>query len=626
MSEKEKKINYKKIGLKAGLEIHQQLDTKHKLFCNCSVTMQEKEPIEIITRRQHPVASELGDIDIAALNEYLRDRTFSYQVFKNESCLVDLDEEPPHEINQEALRIAIEVALLLNCRIVNEMHFMRKIVIDGSNTSGFQRTVVVGLDGYIKYKGKKIEIKSVNLEEDAAAIVSEENGRVTYRLNRLGVPLVEICTGLLSGFNADEIEDIAYNIGMLCRSTSKVKRGVGTIRQDVNISIKGGQRIEIKGIQELGLLSKVVDNEVMRQTSLIEIRNELRRKGVRKIGLHPVNVSENVKETGSKVLRSIIDYGGSVFAILLPKFSGHLKKELFPGKTLGRELADVAANFGVKGIIHSDEDLTKYQVVEEMKNIRKKLNAREEDAIILIGETKTKGKVAGMVIEKCNQILKGLSEETRSAEAEGITRYTRPLPGSARLYPETDVKPVVVEKEFIGEIKEQLPEPWTNKYNRFKNKYKLSDQLAKQILRSTYLEVFEKIMNKKGVDASIVANTFTNVLKDLQKREGVEIDRLSERHFIEIFDTLKKKEIVKEAIPDILKYLANYPGEIVENAVKELNLVPIDVRELKKIAEEVATQPGMNHEKLVGIVMSKVRGRIDAQTVMKVVKKIKIAK
>lgn len=274
----EEKINYKRLGLKAGLEIHQQLNTEHKLFCNCSTAMQEKEPIGTIKRKQHPVASELGEIDIATQYEYLRNRTFFYQLFRNETCLVDQDDEPPHELNQEALETAFQIALLLNCKIPDEIHIMRKTLIDGSTISGFQRTAVVGLSGFLRYRGKKIEITHVSLEEDAAAIVSEENGNATYRLNRLGVPLVEIGTGLLIGFSSEEIEDIAFNIGMICRSTERVKRGLGSIRQDVNVSTKQSERVEIKGVQELGLLSKIVENEVQRQLSLAEIRNELKKK------------------------------------------------------------------------------------------------------------------------------------------------------------------------------------------------------------------------------------------------------------------------------------------------------------------------------------------------------------
>jgi glutamyl-tRNA(Gln) amidotransferase subunit E len=617
------KINYKKIGLKVGLEIHQQLDTREKLFCSCPTSMQEKEPAAIIMRKQHPVASELGEVDVAAQHEYLRDRTFYYQVFRKESCLVELDEEPPHEINQEALRIGLQIALLLNCQIPDEIEVMRKTVIDGSNPSGFQRTMIIGLNGFFKYKGKRIEIKSVSLEEDAAAIVSEEGSKVTYRLNRLGVPLVEISTGILSGFTPEEIEDIAYQVGMICRSTGKVKKGIGAIRQDLNVSIKGGERSEIKGVQELGLLSKVIENEVKRQLFLIKIRTELRKKGVRKVNLKPVEVNKFFQYSNCRILRAVVETGGKVFALKLPGFSGYLSKEIFPGKTLGKELAEFVQVFGVEGIIHSDEDLTKYKVETDFKKVREFLKAKDEDAIIVVGETKTDGKVSEELLKKINRILEvGVEKETRSADEQGVTRFTRPLPGAARLYPETDVKPFFIEKEFLEKIKKELPEPWTKKYEKFKKKLKLSDELAKPLLESKYFELFEKIMEKYKVAPAIVANTFVNVLKDLHRREKVEVERITENHFFQLFDALAKKEIVKEAIPEILKYLANYPGETVQNVVKELNLRPISIAELKKIAEEVIAQPGLTYEKAVGIVMSQVRGRIEAQTVMEVVKKL----
>lgn len=479
------KINFKKLGLKAGLEIHQQLDTSNKLFCNCSTDMKEKVPILTVKRKQHPVASELGEIDIAAQFEYLRDRTFHYQVFSNETCLVELDEEPPHSLNSEALHIALQIALLFNCQIPEEIEVMRKTVIDGSNTGGFQRTAIVGMNGWIRYKGKKIEITQVCLEEDAAAIEKEENGNVIYRLNRLGIPLVEIDTGLLVGYSPEEIQEIAYLIGIMCRSTSKTKSGIGSIRQDINISIRRGARVEVKGVQELGLISKIIESEVKRQLS-----------------------------------------------------------------------------------------------------------------------------------------LKKVEEETRVAKPDGTTDFARPLPGAERMYPETDIQPILLTKEYIDSLRKTLPEPWSKKLERFKSKLKLSDQLAREILGSEYLGLFENIMKTRKVEASVVANTFTSILKDLERREKVEIDRIPEKGLIEIFDYIEKKRIVKEAIPEILKYLASYPQETVATAVKELDLRPIAVSELKDIAREIVAQPGMNFDKAVGIVMSKVRGKIDAQTVMKIVKKM----
>jgi len=444
--------------------------------------MKDKLPITTVIRKFHPVASEMGLVDVAAQFEYLRDRNFHYQVFNNETCLVELDEEPPHNLNPEALEIALQIVLLLNCEIPNEIFVMRKTVIDGSNTSGFQRTAIIGVNGHISYKGKMILITQVTLEEDAAAIVSEENGKVVYRLNRLGVPLVEIDTGILEGFSPLELQDIAYQIGILARSTNKTKHGIGSIRQDVNVSIRNGPRTEVKGVQELGLLSKVVEFEVQRQ------------------------LKEKAKE------------------------------------------------------------------------------------------------------------------ETRAANLDGTTRFLRPLPGANRMYPETDIPPVILTKEYIDNLKKNLPEPWTNKLDRFKTKLKLPDGLAREILGSEYLGLFEKIVSSKKVEPTIVANTFTSVIKDLERREKVELSRISEHRLVEIFDCLQDKKITKEAIPEIIKYLAAYPQNGVADALKELDLAPLTANDVREVAKEIVSQPNITFDKAYGIVMSKVRGKIDAQEAMKIVK------
>jgi Glu-tRNA(Gln) amidotransferase subunit E-like FAD-binding protein len=489
--EKMNEIDYKRLGLKVGLEIHFQLNTKHKLFCNCSTEMKEKEPIRIVKRKLHPVASELGEIDVAAQYEYLRDRTFFYQVFKNETCLVELDEEPPHPVNKEALKIALQIALLLNCEIPNEIHIMRKTVIDGSNTSGFQRTMIVGRNGFVKYKGKKIGITNVCLEEDAAAIVKEENGNVYYKLSRLGIPLVEVATQTLRGFNPEEIQAIAYIIGLIAKSTGKIKRGIGTIRQDVNVSIKNGNRVEIKGIQELGLLSKVIELEVKRQINLIK---------------------------------------------------------------------------------------------------------------------------SGKKVEK----------ETRAANPDGTTRYTRPLPGAARMYPETDIPPIRIEDKFLKKLRKELPEPLTKKFERFRKKLKLSELLANEILRSKWLETFEKIVKRFKIQPSLIASVFTSLLKDLERREKIKVENLNENHFIQIFEWLEKKKIVKEAIPEIIKYFAENPEKNIEEVIKKLKLEPLKLKEIEKIVRDVINKnPDLKREKIFGIVMSKVRGRADAKTVRKIVEKEK---
>jgi Glu-tRNA(Gln) amidotransferase subunit E-like FAD-binding protein len=446
--------------------------------------MMEKEPVMIIKRKQYPVASELGKVDVAAQYEFLQDRTFHYQIFSREDCLVECDEEPINPLNHEALEIALQIALLLNCKIPEELHVMRKNLIDGSDTSAFQRTLIVGLDGFLEYDNNKVKITHVALEEDAASIVDEKNDNVTYRLNRLGIPLVEISTGLLIDYSPEEVQEIAYLIGMICRSTGKVKRGLGSVRQDVNVSIKNGARVEIKGIQELGLLSKVIELEVQRQLSLPEVK-----------------------------------------------------------------------------------------------------------------------------------------EETRTVNPDGTTRFTRPLPGASRMYPETDIPPISVDKKMIQDIKKNLPEPWTKKLIRFREKLKLSDDLSKQILRSDYLDLFENIIKKFKVNPSIVANVFVSTLKDLRKREVAHVENLTDEDFEKLFELLDEGKIVKESIPDILLYKSKNLDISIEGCIKKLGLGTITEKELKEIVKDVIN---MNKdkpmEKIIGIVMSKVRGRVRSEDAIKIVK------
>jgi len=615
------KLNFKQLGLKVGLEIHQQLDTKYKLFCKSATAMDEKTPVENIQRRLHAVAGELGKFDTATQFESLRDRTFTYQAFAQENCLVEADEEPPHELNIDALNLALQIALLFNCKIPDELHVMRKTVTDGSNTSGFQRTILVGMDGHLKYKGRKIPITYINLEEDAAAIVGEEDGNVTYRLNRLGVPLVEIGTGLLEGFAPDEIEDIAFQIGMICRSTS-VKRGIGTIRQDVNVSIRGGLRTEIKGVQELNLLSKVVDNEVRRQIAMIEIRNSLKRRGVKRVVAKPEDVTLLLRATKSKVLKGMIESHMTIFGMKLSGFAGMLKREISPGRTLGKDLADFVSLFGLRGIIHSDEDLQKYNSIEDFEKLRQHFNARSEDAIVLLAEYKSSSEAAMQLVDRLNQIVIGMEKETRTVNEDGTTRFARPLPGAARLYPETDVIPIPISRESIEKIRKQLPEPWYKKFERFKSQYKLSEDLARQMMESEKLHLFERIVKKTRANPTVVANTFVSTLKDLERRERVELHRISESHYFEIFGALAKRKILKEALPELFKYFAEKPGETVTSAIDELDLSPVRVADISRMAKELLEQtPNITYEKAVGLIMSKVRGRADPQVVLKTVKK-----
>jgi len=263
-------IDYEKLKFKSGLEIHQQLDS-HKLFCECPSVLRNDEPDFLVERKLHAVAGESGEVDKAAEYQASLKKTFVYQGYNQSTCLIELDEEPPHDINQEALKIALQIALLLNCRIISTTQIMRKTVINGSNTSGFQRTALIARDGYVETPFGKVGIDTICLEEDSAREIKKEGDKVYWNLDRLGIPLIEIATSP-DIKSAEQAKEVALYIGDILRSC-KVKRGIGTIRQDVNISILSGNRVEMKGVQDMKMFLKTIENEVIRQKYLYDNKN-----------------------------------------------------------------------------------------------------------------------------------------------------------------------------------------------------------------------------------------------------------------------------------------------------------------------------------------------------------------
>jgi len=381
-------MDYKKVELKAGLEIHQQLDTS-KLFCNCPSLLRSDKPDFEISRRLHVIAGETGEIDIAVAHEATYDKEFVYQGYKDSTCLVELDEEPPHEINKDALRIVMEIALLLNCEIYPVTQIMRKTVIDGSNTGGFQRTVMIAKDGYIEVGGKKFGIESIALEEDAARIVEKSEGKVVYRLDRLGIPLVEITTKP-DMHSAEEIKAVALHIGDILRSV-QVKRGIGTIRQDVNISSKGHPRVEIKGFQEPRIMIDVVDKEIERQQK--EKKKKKVKSHVRKTlpdgtteFMRPMpGASRMYPETDLPLLKISRDMVNNVKGNL-PKLRSEIKGEL-KEKGLSEEMISMLLKSGrleefkVLAEINKDVNLIAKMLVLWPKDIAKKVGKSVENVM-----------------------------------------------------------------------------------------------------------------------------------------------------------------------------------------------------------------------------------------------------
>jgi glutamyl-tRNA(Gln) amidotransferase subunit E len=613
------KLDYQKLGLRVGFEIHQELDT-HKLFCNCPSVLHDVEPSLKVKRRLRPTQSELGEVDRAALAEALKGKGFRYQVTDN-VCLVELDCEPPHPVNEEALDITLEAALLLNAKPLDEVHTMRKIVIDGSNTCGFQRTILVATDGHVETDGKRFRIQTICLEEDAARKMREGAELVDYRLDRLGIPLVEIATGPDFSDPYTPAKAALY-IGQLLRATGKVKRGIGTIRQDINISIAGGTRQEIKGVQELALISTVIEREVQRQLALLAIRDELKKRGAAEVKKKFIDVGKAFSKTGSMVIREALEVGGVVFAFKLPKFAGLLGKELQPGRRFGTELADCAKLYGkVGGLFHTDE-LPAYGISqEEVNRLRKAAGVTDDDAVVFIADAKEKAEAAlSAVVDRVNQALDGVPEETRRALPDGNTEFSRPLPGAGRMYPETDIEPIAIVPVRLKRIKARLPELPKKRCARLMEKYRIGKELAERMSLSENLELFEELSRKSKANPTLIATTLEETLVSL-RREGVRVEAIQKAELEELFAGVANGKLVKEAVPDVLKEVVQ--GVSVRAAIEKLKLVAMEEAELRKLVKEVVASNRELIEQrgraatapLMGIIMGRVRGRADGRLV-----------
>ena len=624
-------IDYEKIGLKVGLEIHQQLDTSTKLFCNCRPELFKEEPEMTFERRLRPTQSELGQVDPAAYFEFQKGVRILYEANKATSCLVEMDEEPPHQLNLEAVETTLTAALMMKAKPVDEIHVMRKTVIDGSNTTGFQRTCVVALGGEVNVGEKTVPIQHISLEEDAARRTGEaEDNVIRYRIDRLGVPLIEVATAPVIK-SPREAQKVALAIGRILRATGKAKRGLGTIRQDVNISIPHGALVEIKGVQELELLPLVVKYEVQRQLKLLEISQELRARGAKEEDVKKefFNVTDAFDETKCNVLRKALDENEQILAVKLPKFKGFLKQELMPGFRLGTELSDRARFWGkVGGIFHTDE-LPAYGLTEEeMKKLRETVEAEDQDAVVFVADNPENVKDAlKAVVERAQEAIKGVPEETRAPKPDGTTRYMRPRPGAARMYPETDIPPIQITEDDVGKIFSQLPELPKQKLKRLMDEYELNHKLARQVLDSKYNKLFETIVKESKISPTTVAAFLTETLKAL-KRDGVQTDKVSESQFRDVFSRISVGELTKEALPDMVVWLSRHDKKSVQEAIENLGLKTISRNELEAFIEKVIKDNrSLTKERgensfgvLMGIVMKELRGKVEATLAIKVLK------
>jgi Glu-tRNA(Gln) amidotransferase subunit E-like FAD-binding protein len=472
-------MDYAKLGLKSGIEVHQRLDT-HKLYCECPSVIRTDVPHFTVKRELRPLAGETGKIDPAALFEKKKRKFYIYEAYSDTTCGVELDEEPPHPINQESLGIALLIAKMLHCEILDVAQVMRKTVVNGSNTSGFQRTALIGHDGFVETSFGKVGIQNVYLEEDAARRTAETPESVTFRLDRLGISEVEIATAP-DCKTPEQVKELAETLGMLLRSTGKVMRGIGSITQDVNVSITGHPRVELKGVQELPHMPEIVKKEIERQQEVIK-------KG-EKIEQHVRNI--------------------------LPDLS---------------------------------------------------------------------------------------------------SKFLRPITGAARMYPETDIPLIKIDKERVARMK--IPESFEDKEKKF-IKLGLSEDLAKQVVHDVRFSFIESLFSKfKNVKPSVIASAIFSTGSEVKRKTGKEV-KFTNEQYDEVLNLLDKGKIAKEALLDVFIDLSK--GEKLDDITKKF--AKFSDSDLKKEIDKLKAQfEDIPREKLQGVIMGKLRGKADPKKIIELLK------
>ena len=612
------------IGLKVGLEIHQQLSTNRKLFCSC-IPRESDEYTTKFQRKLRAVKSELGEYDPAALFESSKSKTITYYANPESSCLVEQDEEPPHNLDDDAKNLALVISSALESNIFSEIYPMRKTVIDGSNTTGFQRTMLISQGGHIEVDGEKIGIQSICLEEDAAKLLGDKGDVREYSLDRLGVPLIEIALEPVEG-DSKKIKKIALSLGRLLRSTKKVTRGIGSIRQDVNVSVRdGGGVVEVKGVQQLDQLEKVVEFEAKRQHGLVKIAEKLQNSNFGEISKNDdvFDITNDFKNCESKIIQKSLRDNSIIKAIRIRNFAGMFGYSPYEGIRLGKEIGQIVKFYGIGGVFHSDE-LPNYGIEEsDISIVKKILGINEIDAFLIIAAPLVKiDFVIDSIIKRISQAKKGVPAETRLATQTGETIFLRPRPGASRMYPETDIPPIIITKKELEDTKKNIPKLWDESLNELQKKYDLNLQLTEQIFDSVYLEIFEKICEKTSIVSTFIASILCSTITNLE-RNGLNAQLLRNDEIVKTFEFLTKGKITKESIEIIFENIMSGKSKTIEDAIKNTSIETVSKEEFEKVIENIIinnkeiiqNQKERAVSPLMGIAMKELRGKVSGEMV-----------
>ncbi|MGA9116053.1 MAG: Glu-tRNA(Gln) amidotransferase subunit GatE [Bacteroidota bacterium] len=617
--------DYEEVGFTSGIEIHQQLLTEQKLFCRCPAGRYSEGYHAQILRHMRPTLSELGEYDGTALMEFKTRKEIIYRIHRDTVCTYEMDDTPPFQINEEALDIALAVGLLYGCAPVDELHIARKQYLDGSIPTGFQRTAIFCLDGTIPYPKREVRVVQMSIEEDSCREVSDVGHRRVYLTDRLGMPLIETVTGP-DMRTPQEVAEVAQMCRWMARSTGRVRTGIGAARQDVNVSVRGGTRVEIKGVPRIPHIPLLTYNEARRQWNLLRLRDELHRKGITAESFRSgaENVTRLLRKTLYKPVQDALESGLEAVCVVLRGFQGLLQWETQTGTVFSREIADrvrvVACLTTLPNILHSDsrsESLSS----SEWQAIAKATGATRDDTMVLVwGGAEDVKTGAQEIAIRAREAATGIPSETRQALRDGTNGFERILPGADRMYPDTDLPPKGIAEDRLERIRLTLPKDYWTREERYRS-LGVPQELVIPLAVSSFSGLFDSLTESERVPPVLAAEVLIAYPRRL-RRDGIAASRLGEEDLRSILVAWRERKVMREGLYALLRRASEaggfnpslLPVPCTENEAQEA--VRASAQEL---AREVLRKPERRERILMGMAMERLRGRVEGAKVRQLV-------
>jgi glutamyl-tRNA(Gln) amidotransferase subunit E len=642
------RLDYDEVGLMVGLEVHQQLATERKLFCHCPAGRYCRTHDAEVLRHMRPTLSELGEYDGTALMEFKTRKNIVYLLHESNVCTYEMDDTPPFLVNSQAIDIAIEQCLMLGCDIVDEVHIARKQYLDGSIPTGFQRTAVVGVNGRLPFRGRELTVTQVTLEEDSCREVSDRGHLIVWRTDRLGMPLIETVTGP-DLRTPEEVEAAILLIGRVCRSTGHVRVGLGASRQDINVSVRGGQRVEIKGVPKAGWAPPLVHGEAVRQVNLLQLRDELHRRGFTQaddVAMEHSDVTDLLARSSVEVLhrsrweRFVDDEGRrpgleigegpfTIRAIRLPGLASTLSWPTQPGRTFAHELAGrvrVVACLDQQPILLTSERWPEAEgSIQELDRLRRRVGCRADDALVVVWGAESDTATAAEEIRiRIAEAIAGVPNETRQPFADGSTDFERILPGPDRMYPDTDSPPSPVPRDHVAWLRSTLPPPPWVREERYRAAG-IPQETVWFLIRRGGADLVDRLVDA-GADLKRAAVLVGEQLKGL-RRSGLAVDTVPPERWVELFAAGARAPVLWQAITELVRAVVSTPEQPVEATIARLGLGRPPEGWEAMVGEIVRTtlpdhpdgSADQRQRFWVGAAMQQLRGKVPAEAVADVV-------